>query len=176
MQIKYQDFLPALFNSTDLMVNGGFETGDTSNWYASRSNNQGPIVVQYQSISDTYGAYGARLGRYGSNQDTLYQTVTIPPNVSRVTWTYSYYIYTQETTTTMMYDVMNAAIQDEYGNNLTATDVYSNLTSTPNGLFVTVTHDVTSLAGRTVRIYFHATTNSSLNTWFWIDNVSLVVS
>lgn len=176
VQIKYQNFLPVLFNSTDLIANGGFETGDTNSWYASRSNNQGPIVVQYQSISDTYGTYGARLGRFDSNQDTLYQTVTIPANVSRVTWTYSYYIYTQETTTTTMYDVMNAVIQDTYGNNLTATDVYSNLTSTPNGLFVTETHDVTSLAGRTVRVYFHASTDSSNNTWFWIDNISLIVS
>ncbi len=176
VQIKYQNFLPVIFKSTDLIINGDFETGDTSSWYANRSNNQGPIVVQYQSISDTYGVYGARLGRYDNNQDTLYQIVTIPANVSQVTWTYSYYIYTQETTTTNMYDVMNAVIQDTNGNALIAADVYSNLTSTPNGLYVTVTHDVTSLAGQTVRVYFHATTDSSYNTWFWIDSVSLIIN
>lgn len=71
---------------------------------------------------------------------------------------------------------MRVVIQDAYGNNLTATDVYSNLTSTPNGQYVTVVHDVTFLAGRTVRVYFRATTDSSLNTWFWIDNVSLAVN
>lgn len=86
------------------------------------------------------------------------------------------YVYTQETTTTQIYDRLEVKIRDLNGNTLITPDVYSNLTSTPNGIYITISHDVSTLAGRTVQVYFYATTDSTLNTWFWIDDVSLMVN
>ncbi len=172
VQIKYIVFLPTIIKSEDLVYNGGFETGDTSGWVAYRTNNLGPIVIQYQNSIQ----YGARLGRYDNNQDLLYQTIEIPNNINHATWSYKVFVYTEETLPNQIFDQMDVKITDIFGNTLFGPDLDSNLTYTPNGQYVTISHDVTMLAGQTVRIYFYAITDSTLNTWFWIDDVILIVN
>ncbi len=142
------------------IVNGGFESG-TSPWLQSSSNG-------YQLIDTTRprtGSYSAYMGGYNSGTDTLYQTITVPSNGSL---RYYYYMTTQETSGT--YDYLRVRVYSTSGTLLTTLATRSNA-STKNA-WVLDTLSLSAYAGQSVRIQFTVTTDSSLPTSFFIDDVS----
>ncbi|MBA3470754.1 MAG: S8 family serine peptidase [Herpetosiphonaceae bacterium] len=146
--------------SGNAIVNGGFESG-TSPWQQSSSNG-------YQLIDTTRprsGSYSAYLGGYNSGTDTIYQTITVPSNGSL---RYYWYMSTQETSGT--YDYLRVRVYNTSGTLLTTLRTWSNA-STKNAWSLD-TLSLGAYAGQTVRIQFTATTDSSLITSFFVDDVS----
>lgn len=148
--------------SGNVISNGGFESG-TSPWVQSSSGG-------YQLIDATRprsGSYSAYLAGYNNANDTLYQTVTVPASgVLR----YYYYISTSETGTTA-YDYLRVRVYNTSGTLLATLKTYSNA-STKNA-WVADSASMASYAGQTVRVQFSATTDASLTSSFFVDDVSL---
>jgi len=140
------------------LQNGGFES--SASWVQSPSN----IISTTRPRS---GSYSAFLGGYNSGTDNIYQSVTVPSNgVLRYYW----YMSTQESGSTV-YDRLYVRLYNSSGSLITTLRTWSNA-STKN----TWTLDTISLsayAGQTVRVQFVGTTDSSLTTSFFVDDVTL---
>lgn len=143
------------------IANGGFESG-TSPWVQSSSGGYGLIDTSRPHS----GSYSAYLGGYNSGSDKIYQTITVPGGSALK---YSYYISTQETGSTA-YDYLRVRVYSTSGTLLGTLKTYSNA-STKNS-WVTDSASLASYAGQTVRIQFEASTDYSLTTTFFVDNVS----
>jgi len=149
------------------MVNGGFENGQ-SPWVESSTNG-------YQLIDPTRphtGTYSAWLGGYNNGTDTIYQTVTIPSNATSASLSYWWYMTTQEACCTP-YDYFYAQVRSTSGTVLGTLQTLNNA-STKNA-WVHPSFDLLSYKGQTVQIYFKVTTDVSLPTSFFVDDVSLNV-
>lgn len=146
---------------TERIVNGGFESG-TSPWVQSSANG-------YQLIDPTRprtGSYSAWLCGYNNCNDQIYQTVTVPTNG---TLTYWWYMSTQETS--HPWDYMRVRLYNTSGTLLTTLRTWSD--GSGAGVWRQDSIGLGSYAGQTVRVHFSATTDSTLYTSFFVDDVSL---
>ncbi len=144
------------------IVNGGFESG-TAPWVQSSTNG-------YQLIDTTRphsGAYSAYLGGYNSGTDTIYQTVTIPANGTLRYW---WYMTTSESGSTA-YDYLRVRLYNTSGGLVATLRTFSNASGA--GVWRQDSLSLASYAGQTLRIHFSATTDFSLPTSFFIDDVTL---
>jgi len=151
-----------------LIVNGDFSTGDATGWTTSRSNGPAPIVQPYGG-SD----YGAYMGRYNSNQDRIYQVVCPAAPADWANFSFWWWMATEETSTTTDYDFLYVRVRDANGNLLQTLKTITN--RSPAGEWHYEYFDLRAYAGQTIRISFEATTDATLPTHFWIDNVSFAV-
>lgn len=169
--------LPPSTTQTELITNGGFESGSTGwvlsgNFYADSRFSYPHSGTGYAYLSNSDGTSGNNL--LGS----MYQTVTIPSSATSVTLTFWYNITSQETGTTP-YDVLNITIQNSTGGYLATVAVYSNVNKDPapgNPYYHQQPFDMTPYKGQTVRLNFLGTTDSSLPTTFRIDDVSIIAT
>lgn len=151
---------------SERLTNGGFESG-TSPWVQTSTNG-------YQLIDTTRphtGSYSAYMGGYNNGTDTIYQQVTIPANATSANVSYWWYMTTQETS--HPWDKFYAQVLDANGNLLTTLQSLND-GSTAN-TWTKSTYSLLAYKGQTVRIYFKLTTDSSLTTSFFVDDVSLNV-
>ncbi|HEY1013194.1 MAG TPA: S8 family serine peptidase [Herpetosiphonaceae bacterium] len=144
------------------IANGGFESGVTP-W--TQYSNGGGVVID--TTRPRSGAYSAYFGGYNSANEYVYQTVTVPANGSLK---YYWYKTTQETSGT--YDYLRVRIYSASGALLGTVATHSNA-STPSGAWTLNTVSLASYAGQSVRVQFEATTDWSLPTTFFVDDVSL---
>ncbi|MEH0824121.1 MULTISPECIES: M28 family peptidase [unclassified Micromonospora] len=143
--------------------NGGFESG-TSPWTASSG-----VITNSASQPARTGSYKAWLDGYGSTHtDTLSQSVTVPAGCSTYTLAFYLHIDTAETTTGTAYDRLTVQV----GTTTLAT--YSNLNAASG--YVLRSFNVGAYAGQTVTLKFTGTEDSSLQTSFVIDDVTLQAS
>lgn len=153
--------------STELIRNGGFESGAT---YWSATSGTITNSATYPARQGTYKLWldgtGATTTEYG------YQTITIPAAATSVTLGFWLRIATAETTTTTAYDTLKVQMRDGGNAVLGTLATYSNLQK--GTAYVQRTFDVTSYRGKTVRVYFEGKEDSSLATSFLIDDVSVV--
>jgi hypothetical protein len=143
------------------LKNGGFESG-AADW--SQSATDGSQLIS--TTRPRTGTYSAFLGGYNSGTDNLYQAVTIPANG---TLRYYWYMQTQETSGT--YDYLYVRLYNTSGGLVATLRTWSNA-STKN-VWSQDSLSLASYAGQTLRIQFVATTDSSLTTSFFIDDVTL---
>lgn len=146
---------------TERIVNGGFESG-TSPWVQSSANG-------YQLIDGTRPHAGTRsvyLGGYNNANDQIYQTITVPSNG---TLTYWWYMTTQETS--HPWDYMRVRLYNTSGTLLTTLRTWSD--GSGAGTWRQDSLSLASYAGQTVRVHFSATTDGSLTTSFFVDDVSV---
>ncbi|MFZ6768990.1 Ig-like domain-containing protein [Undibacterium sp. Di26W] len=154
--------------STQLITNGGFESG-ASSWTAS----SGVINSDTTEASRT-GSYKAWLNGYGSTHtDTMYQQVTIPSATTSASLSFWLRVSSDETTTTQAYDTLKLQIQNSSGTVLATLATYSNLNKGTS--YVNKTFDLSSYKGQTIRVYFVGVEGSTTITSFLIDDVSLIV-
>ncbi len=152
--------------ATQLIVNGGFESGGSS-WTATSG-----VITNDSAQAGHGGSYKAWLDGYGAaHTDTLYQTVTIPSTVTSATLSFWLRVQSDETTTTQAYDTLKVQVRNSSNTVLATLATYSNLNKGTS--FVQKTFDLSAYKGQTVRVYFLGVEGSTVTTSFIIDDVSL---
>ncbi|GAA4571000.1 hypothetical protein GCM10023176_30840 [Micromonospora coerulea] len=146
-----------------LIGNSSFESGSTP-WTASSG-----VITNSTSQAARSGSYKAWLDGYGSTHtDTLSQPVSIPAGCSSYTLSFWLHIDTTETTTSTAYDRLTVQV----GTTTLAT--YSNLHAASG--YAQRTFNLAGYAGQTVTLKFTGVEDSSLQTSFVVDDVTLQAS
>lgn len=158
--------------SGNLVVNPGFENG-SSPWQESSS---GGFEIVDPTNPHT-GSNSAYLCGYDSCNDQIWQSVTLPSSFSTATFSYWTYIDTNETTTSTCYDNFHAKLRTSSGSTIVTVQTQCNVNAHGWTKYTfTVTSQLSSHKGQTIQVYFQGTTDSSLPTDFFVDDVSLTVS
>jgi thermitase len=148
--------------ASETIVNGGFENG-TSPWTQTSSGG-------YQLIDPTRphaGSYSAWLGGYDNGTDTISQTVKVP---AAGTLSYWWYMTTRESGSTP-YDYFRVRLYNTSGGLVATLRTFTNASGA--GSWRQDSLSLGSYAGQTVRIEFSATTDYSLPSSFFVDDLSL---
>ena len=156
--------------SSQLIVNGGFETGTATPWTIST----GALCTASSCGGEAAhgGTWFVWMDGYGSSHtDTASQTVTIPSGKSTVNLTYYLHVDTAETSTTRGYDTLKVAVYSTGGTLLKTLATYSNLNHATG--YAVHTNSLAAYAGQTVSIRFTGKEDASLATSFVLDDVSL---
>jgi fibronectin type 3 domain-containing protein len=152
--------------ATELIVNGGFESGTTPWVLAGNAYRTGTGSYPHSGVAYSY------LGNVNNASGTMYQEISIP---SSATGTLTFWLNTvsNETTTTTKYDYLYVEVRNTSGTLLATLGTYSNLDKTTAGNYSQKTFSVAAYKGQTVRVQFRATTDVSYTTTFRIDDVSV---
>ncbi len=156
-----------------LIVNGGFESGQTP-WSESSSGG-------YQLVDPTNphaGSYSAYLCGYNYCNDQIYQTITLPTTFSKVTLGYWYYSDTQEASGSPCYDYFYGKLRTSTGATITTPQQSCNSSVTNGWVYESfnVTSALSGYGGKGIEVYFQGTTDVSLISDFFVDDVTLTVS
>ncbi|WP_266159688.1 protease pro-enzyme activation domain-containing protein [Dyella silvatica] len=155
---------------TQLLGNTGFESGAASPWTMS----SGVLNNDTTSEPAHAGSWDAWLDGYGSTHtDTVAQTVAIPAGKTSATLQYYLHIDTAETSTTKANDTLKVQVFNSAGTLLTTLATYSNLNQ--NSGYTVHTANLAPYIGQTVTIKFTGAENSSLQTSFVLDDITLTV-
>lgn len=145
------------------LQNGGFESG-IAPWVETST---GGYTLRDTTRPHT-GSYSEWMGGYNSGTDTVSQTVAVPSSGSLTYW---WYMTSSEGTGTA-YDYLRVKVYNASTGALIATLKTRSNRDTRNA-WVQDTISMAAYAGQTVKITFEVTTDSSLTTSFFIDDVSL---
>jgi hypothetical protein len=150
--------------ATELVKNGGFESGATS-W----TQTSGVINNTAGEAAHT-GSYKAWLDGYGSaHTDYVRQSITIPATATKATLDFWMHIDTAETGSTA-YDTLSAQVITSAGKYVTLA-TWSNANAATGYQEHTV--DLSAYIGQTIQINFYGVEDSSNQTSFVIDDVSV---
>jgi len=150
---------------SELMVNGSFESG-TAPWAGTTGD-----IGNFSGEAAYDGTRFAWLGGNGSTAtETLYQTVTIPSTATAATLSFALHIDTAESGSTA-YDKLVVSVKNSAGATLGTLATYSNVNAASG--YQIRTFNLLPYKGQTVRIHFNMTEDSSLQTSFVVDKVSL---
>jgi len=158
--------------STQLLGNTGFESGAASPWTMS----SGTLCSNSTCSGETAhaGTWFAWLDGYGSTHtDTVSQQVAITAGKTTATLQYYLHIDTAETTTSTAYDKLTVGVYNTSGTLLKTLATYSNLNK--NTGYAVHTNDLSAYIGQTVVIKFTGAEDSSLQTSFVLDDITLTV-
>ncbi len=155
--------------SSQLLSNTGFESGSAS-WTMSSG-----VLNTSSSEPPHAGTYDAWMNGYGSTHtDTVSQTVTVPAGKTSGTLSFYLHIDTAETTTTTAYDKLTVALYN--GSTLVRTlGTYSNLNKGTGYTLRSFSLTSTDLSNSSLTVKFTGTEDSSLQTSFVLDDVTLTV-
>ncbi len=152
-------------SGTELVVNGGFESGATG--WTGTTGAIGTFTGQTAYAGTKYAWLG---GNGTTTTETLKQTIAIPSTATG-TLTFQLHIDTAETTTTTAYDKLTVQVLNSAGTVLSTLATYSNLNKAAG--YQLRSFNLSAYKGQTVQIYFKMTEDSSLQTSFVLDAVSL---
>lgn len=165
-------YLPLMMKEsadTQAVENGGFESGSTS-WTQ-------PGL--YEVIGEFYRRTGSRsawFGGYDNADDLLYQTVSVPSCASSARLVVYLYVYTSDSTTSAN-DYFHVELQNSSGSTLEDFLWFNNTMNGSSWYRGTYEwSDFSAHAGRTRRLFFEGTTNSSLYSNFFLDDVYFLIS
>jgi xanthomonalisin len=153
-----------------LLGNTGFESGAASPWTMS----SGSLCSNSSCSGETAhgGSWFAWLDGYGSSHtDTVSQAVTIPAGKSSASLSFYLHIDTSETTGSTAYDKLT--VQVTSGGTTKTIATYSNLNK--NSGYALHTLSLNSYIGKAVTIKFTGKEDSSLQTSFVLDDITLNV-
>jgi hypothetical protein len=152
-------------SGAELVVNGGFESGATG-WTGTTG-----AIGTWTGQPAYAGTKNAWLGGNGATAtETLKQTIAIPSTATG-TLTFQLHIDTAETTTTTAYDKLTVQVLNSAGTVLSTLATYSNLNKATG--YQLRSFNLSAYKGQTIQIYFKMTEDSSLQTSFAVDAVSL---
>src|SRR5262249_50887442 len=120
--------------------------------------------------------YLAWLGGYDDADDDLYQAVTIPASTVGLTLSFSYKVFTRESKMGRPFDFLNVELHGASGGSdqVVALGQLSNKTAASTSNWTRFSAMLPpALAGQTVELHFHATTDLTALTSFYVDTVSL---
>jgi len=146
------------------VANGDFEDGPGNTIWEEES--VFPII---RSDSPHNGAYGAIFPVYHNAQVALHQTLYIPADPTMARLTYWRAAATDETT--HPHDFFASFLTNVDGEVLTRFEELDDRDA--DGFWHEVSFDVSAFAGRTVQLWFTATTDAANITNFFVDDVSL---
>ncbi|MGO4702487.1 protease pro-enzyme activation domain-containing protein [Dyella sp. 2RAB6] len=158
--------------SSQLLGNTGFESGAASPW----SMSSGVLCSNSSCSGQTAhaGTWFAWMNGYGSSHtDTVSQSVAIPSGKSSATLQYYLHVDTAETTTSTAYDTLKVQVLNSSGTVLATLATYSNLNAASG--YTVHTANLAAYIGQTVTIKFTGAEDSSLQTSFVLDDVTLNV-
>jgi len=152
---------------SELIVNGGFESGTTP-WAGTTG-----VIGNYSGQTAYEGTRFAWLGGNGTTAtESLYQTVTIPSTATTANFSFALHIDTAESGSTA-YDKLVVTVKNSSGTTLGTLATYSNVNAASG--YQVRTFNLLPYKGQTVRLHFNMTEDSSLQTSFVVDKVSLQV-
>ncbi|WP_026852196.1 M4 family metallopeptidase [Geothrix fermentans] len=152
-------------SGAELILNGGFESGATS-WTQTTG-----VIGTYTGEPAHTGSYDAWMCGYGSaHTDYVYQQIAIPTTATG-TLTFWLHVDTAETTTTTAYDTMKVQVLNTSGTVLATLATYSNLNKGTG--YTQKSLSLSAYKGQTIRLRFYAVEDSSLQTSFVVDDVSV---
>jgi hypothetical protein len=165
------------------LANGGFETLTAStntapdgSWSRTAYTGTSFNTLIANGTAPRTGTDYAYLGVYNSaSQSVTSKGTSIPAAATSATLTFYVSIVTSETTTATAYDKLNVQLVDASTGSVLATlGTLSNLNKTASSTtYALKSYSVTTYKGKTVKVRFAATTDSSATTTFRIDDVSL---
>ena len=156
--------------STQLLGNTGFENGTASAPWTLSSG----VANNSTSEPPHAGSWDAWMNGYGrAHTDTGSQQVAIPAGKTSATLQYYLHVDTAETTTSTAYDTLKVQVLNTSGTVLATLSTYSNLNK--NTGYAVHTNNLAPYIGQTVVIKFTGTEDSSLQTSFVLDDVTLTV-
>jgi len=155
--------------SKQIMLNPGFETGTASPWAVT-----GGAVNNKAAEPAHAGSWDVWLDGKGITQtDALVQQLAIPAGWTSATLKFYLHVDTAESTTTLRNDRLTVRVTDAANNELAVLATYSNLDHASG--YVVHSFDLSPYIGRTIKVKFTGSENSSLQTSFVLDDVTLVV-
>ncbi|UGB46413.1 PKD domain-containing protein [Frateuria edaphi] len=155
--------------SSQLLGNTGFETGSAAPWTASSG-----VIDSSSSEPAHQGSWKAWMDGYGSSHtDTVSQQVSIPSGKTSATLQYYLHIDTAETTGSTAYDKLTVQVLNSSGTVLGTLATFSNLNKVSG--YAVHTASLSKYIGQTVTIRFRGVEDSSLQTSFVLDDVTLTV-
>ena len=157
--------------SSQLFGNTGFESGAASPWTMS----SGTLCSNSTCSGEVAhsGTWFAWLDGYGTTHtDTLSQKVTIPSGKTSATLSYYLHIDTAETGSTA-YDKLTVQVLNSSGTVLATLATFSNVNAASG--YTVHTANLAPYIGQTVTIKFTGKEDSSLQTSFVLDDVTLTV-
>ncbi|NKZ38399.1 hypothetical protein HF690_05435 [Oleiagrimonas citrea] len=156
--------------SGQLLSNTGFESGSAAPWSLSSGVLCSNSTCSGQSAHN--GSWFAWLDGYGSSHtDTASQSVSIPSGNTSATLAFYLHIDTAETTSSTAYDTLKVQVLNSSGSVLATLHTYSNLNAASG--YVQHSFDLSSYIGQTVTIKFTGTEDSSNQTSFVLDDITL---
>lgn len=157
---------------TNVLSNPGFESG-AAGW--SQSSTSTAAVIYTDARAAHAGSGYAWLGGYASGTDTITQDAAISAGASQAQLRFWYRIDTAEGGSTP-FDILTVSLEDPAtGTRLATLATYSNADDTQGEYVRAGPFDLGAFKGRTVRLRFSATNDSSAVTSFYLDDVSLAV-
>ncbi|WP_426209541.1 M4 family metallopeptidase [Massilia sp. TWP1-3-3] len=151
------------------IVNGGFEVG-TAPWAGTTG-----VIGAYAGQSAADGTRFAWLGGNGATAtETLTQSFSIPSTAASANLTFSLHIDTAETTTSTAYDKLVVTVKNSAGTTLGTLGTYSNLNKAAG--YQTRSFSLLAYKGQTVTLSFAMTEDSSQQTSFVVDKVSVLTN
>ena len=149
------------------IVNGSFEAG-TAPWAGSTG-----VIGAFAGQSAFDGTRFAWLGGNGATStETLTQSFAIASTATSASLTFAMHIDTAETSTSTAYDKLVVTVKNSSGTTLGTLATYSNLNKAAG--YQTRTFSLLPYKGQTVTLSFAMTEDSSLQTSFVIDKVSVI--
>ncbi|MET3133417.1 Zn-dependent metalloprotease [Oxalobacteraceae bacterium GrIS 1.11] len=153
-------------NGTERVTNGGFESGATG-WGGTTG-----VIGNYAGETAYEGSKFAWLGGNGTTAtETLTQSVTIPSTATSASLTFALHIDTAETGSTA-YDKLVVTVKSASGAVLGTLATYSNVNQAAG--YQVRTFNMLAYKGQTVQLSFAMNEDSSLQTSFVVDKVSLI--
>jgi hypothetical protein len=157
-----------LFAQTELIVNGGFESGSAP-WVLS-----GGASVDTTPPYPRSGSGWLYLGGAENELDQTYQTISIPAGATSATLSFYYNILSDDDFSGV-YDTFTATIRNTSGTILATVVSKSNLDQDFSINYHQQTFNLLPYAGQSIRIQFNSSNDSSFPTSFDIDDVSVQV-
>ena len=153
-------------SQTERVVNGGFESG-TAPWAGTTG-----VIGSYSGQTAYAGTRFAWLGGNGTTaSETITQDVVIPSTATSANLTFALHIDTAESGGTA-YDKLVVTVKNTAGAVLGTLATYSNVNAASG--YQIRSFNLLPYKGQTVRLSFAMTEDSSLQTSFVLDNVSLL--
>ena len=162
-------------NDTQVVQDGGFESGNPNPVWVQSSGDYAIIGPNWEPYNyRTYtGSWSAWFGWYPNADDRLYQTINIPASISSARLVLYLYVESEDDPD-IPYDYFHVELQNASGGTLEDFLWADNRMDNTLGWVGTMEwDDFSSYAGQTLRLFFQGTTDGSLITNFFVDDVTL---